>query len=187
MFKNNIQTHLLGGLLEWLTGSLGPMGIQMPADIFSLSGVFDLTLQVLGLGWDYIKLKAVKMMGEPVVNALMTGFTMFKVFATEGAMGIWKYVKDSFQDIKSMVIDAIKDMLITKVIEAGVKWLLSLLIPGAGFIKAIMAIKDIIVFFVESAIMLIPAITDAILALARGDIAGVAKAIRENAVFEDDG
>ncbi len=39
------------------------------------------------------------------------------------------------------------------------------------------AIKDIIVFFVESAIMLIPAITDAILALARGDIAGVAKAM----------
>ncbi|GAB5419085.1 MAG: hypothetical protein Crog4KO_05930 [Crocinitomicaceae bacterium] len=36
------------------------------------------------------------------------------------------------------------------------------------------AIKDIIVFFVESAIMLIPAITEAILALARGDIAGVA-------------
>jgi hypothetical protein len=33
-------------------------------------------------------------------------------------------------------------MLITKVIEAGIKWLLSLLIPGAGFIKAIMAIKD---------------------------------------------
>ncbi len=40
-----------------------------------------------------------------------------------------------------------------------------------------MAIKDIIVFFVESAIMLIPAITNAILALARGDIAGVAKAM----------
>ncbi|GAB5419083.1 MAG: hypothetical protein Crog4KO_05910 [Crocinitomicaceae bacterium] len=177
MFKANIQKHLLGGLLEWLTGSLGPMGIQMPDDIFSLSGVFDLTLQVLGLGWDYIKLKAVKMMGEPVVNALMTGFTMFKVFATEGAMGIWKYVKDKFQDIKSMVIDAIKDMLIAKVLEAGIKWLLSLLIPGAGFIKAIMAIKDIIVFFVESAIMLIPAITEAILALARGDIAGVAKAM----------
>jgi hypothetical protein len=49
-----------------------------------------------------------------------------------------------------MVIDAIKDMLITQVIEAGIKWLLSLLIPGAGFIKAIMAIKDVIVFFVKS-------------------------------------
>ncbi|WP_430406428.1 hypothetical protein [Fluviicola sp.] len=60
------------------------------------------------------------------------------------------------------MIDAIKDMLITQVIQAGIKWLLSLLIPGAGFIKAIMAIKDLIVFFVESAMMLIPAITEAI-------------------------
>ncbi|MGV3613135.1 MAG: hypothetical protein ACO1N0_19395 [Fluviicola sp.] len=40
-----------------------------------------------------------------------------------------------------------------------------------------MAIKDLIVFFVESAMMLIPAITEAILPLAAGSIAGVAKAI----------
>ena len=92
-------------------------------------------------------------------------------------MGIWEFIKDKFGDLKEMVIDAIKDMLITQVIEAGIKWLLSLLIPGAGFIKAIMAIKDVIVFFVESAIMLIPALIEAILALAAGSVAGVAKAI----------
>jgi hypothetical protein len=40
-----------------------------------------------------------------------------------------------------------------------------------------MAIKDVIVFFVESAIMLIPALIEAILALAAGSVAGVAKAI----------
>ena len=176
MFKANIQKHLLGGLLEWLTGSLGPIGIQMPNDIFSLSGVFDITIQVLGLGWDFIRLQAVRMMGEPMVKVLEGGFSMFKTFATKGAAGIWEFVKDKFQDIKATVIDAIKDMLITKVLEAGIKWLLSLLIPGAGFIKAIMAIKDIIVFFVESAIMLIPAITKAILALAAGNLAGVAEA-----------
>jgi hypothetical protein len=65
-------------------------------------------------------------------------------------------------------------MLITQVIEAGIKWLLCLLIPGAGFI---MAIKDVIVFFVESAIMLIPSLIEAIMALAAGSVAGVAKAI----------
>ena len=87
------------------------------------------------------------------VNALTKGYDMFTTFATQGVMGIWEYLKDQFTDLKETVIDAIKDMLITEVIEAGIKWLLSLLIPGAGFIKAIMAIKDIIVFFVESAIM----------------------------------
>jgi Domain of unknown function (DUF4157) len=177
MFKANIQKHLLGGLLEWLTGSLGPMGIIVPEDIFSLGGIFNLLMQVLGLGWDYLRLKAVKMMGEPVVNALTSGYDMFITFSTKGVDGIWEYLKESFSDLKETVIEAIKSMLITQVIEAGIKWLLSLLIPGAGFIKAIMAIKDVIVFFVESAIMLIPALIEGILALAAGSVAGVAKAI----------
>lgn len=177
LFKANIQKHLLGGLLEWLTGSLGPMGITVPDDIFSLSGIFNLLMQVLGLGWDNIRLKAVKIMGEPTVKAMETGYDMFKAFATKGIDGIWEYLQESFTDLKETVIDAIKNMLITQVIEAGIKWLLSLLIPGAGFIKAIMAIKDVIVFFVESSIMLIPAIIEGILALAAGSVAGVAKAI----------
>ncbi len=177
LFKANIQKHLLGGLLEWLTGSLGPMGITVPDDIFSLSGIFNLLMQVLGLGWDNIRLKAVKIMGEPTVKVMETGYDMFKAFATKGIDGIWEYLQESFSDLKETVIDAIKNMLITQVIEAGIKWLLSLLIPGAGFIKAIMAIKDVIVFFVESAIMLIPAIIEGILALAAGSVAGVAKAI----------
>jgi hypothetical protein len=177
LFKANIQKHLLSGLLEWLTGSLGPMGITLPDDIFSLSGIFNLLMQVLGLGWDYLRMKAVKMMGEPVVNALTAGYDMFIAFSTKGIDGIWEYLQESFSDLKETVIDAIKNMLITQVIEAGIKWLLSLLIPGAGFIKAIMAIKDVVVFFVESAIMLIPALIEGILALAAGSVAGVAKAI----------
>ncbi|MES2557885.1 MAG: DUF4157 domain-containing protein [Bacteroidota bacterium] len=180
LFKANIQKHLLGGLLEWLTGAMGPMGITIPDDIFSLSGIFSLVMQVLGLGWDLLRMNAVKSMGEPTVNALETGadvgFSIFKTMKSGGVMGLWEFAKEKFSDLKETIIDAIKEMLITKVIEAGIKWLLSLLIPGAGFIKAIMAIKDIIVFFVETAIMLIPAVTEAILALASGSVAGVAKA-----------
>ncbi len=178
-FKANIQTHMLGGLITWLTGSLGPMGITLPDDIFSLKGIFSLVMQVLGLGWDFIRQKAFMMMGEPMVNALTKGYDMFTTFATKGVAGIWEYLKDQFSDLKETVIEAIKGMLITQVIEAGIKWLLSLLIPGAGFIKAIMAIKDLIVFFVEAAMMLIPAITEAILALAAGSVAGVAMAIEK--------
>src|SRR5690554_7901653 len=145
------------------------MGSNIPDDIFSLQGIFSLVMQVLGLGWSYIRKKAVMMMGERMVNALTKEYKMFTTFAKKGVMGIWEYLKDQFTDLKETVIDAIKGMLITKVIKAGIKWLMSLLIPGAGFIKAIMAIKDLIVFFVESAMMLIPAITEAILALAARD------------------
>ncbi len=176
-FVTNIETHLITGLVEWLTGTLGPMGITMPENLFSLKGIFELVMQILGLGWHFIRAKAVKLLGEPAVKFLETSFELFTLFINEGISGIWEYLKEKFNDLKETVIEEIKSLLIVQVVEAGIKWLISLLVPGAGFIKAIMAIKDFVVFFVESAIALIPTITDAILGLARGSVAFVANAI----------
>ncbi len=176
-FEKNIKKHLLGGLFKWLSGAMGPMGIEVPEDLFSIKGIFNLIVQVLGLGWDFIRDKLVRAVGEKAVNLLEKGFEIIKVIHQKGIDGIWEFVQEKFQDLKISVLDAIQDMVIVEVIKAGVKWLLNLLIPGAGFIKAIMAIKDIIVFFVESAIALIPAITEAILALASGAKNRVAAAI----------
>ena len=179
LFKANIQKHLLGGFVTWITGALGPVGITIPDNLFSLPGIFNLVMQVLGLSWDYVRKKSVKLIGEPMVNAMETGSEVFKTVKEKGVAGIWEQVQDKFADLKETIIDSIKDMLITQVIEAGIKWLLSLLIPGAGFIKAIMAIKDLIVFFVESAIMLIPSLIQAIKSLASGNVSGVSKAIEK--------
>jgi hypothetical protein len=105
---------LLGGLLEWLTGTMGPMGITIPEDIFSLSGIFSLVMQVLGVGWDMLRMKAVKSMGEPTVNALETGadagFSIFKTMRSGGIMGLWEFAKEKFSDLKETIIDAIKDV-----------------------------------------------------------------------------
>ena len=179
MFMANIQKHMLGGFVGWLTGAMGPTGITIPDNLFSLKGIFSLVMQVLGLSWDFMRKKAVLLMGEPMVAAMEKGFEMFQIIRTQGVSGMWEYIKEQFTDLKETIIDSIKQMLITQVIEAGIKWLLSLLIPGAGFIKAIMAIKDLIVFFVESAIMLIPSLIEAIRSLASGNVSGVAKAIEK--------
>ncbi|WP_452596838.1 eCIS core domain-containing protein [Pontimicrobium sp. MEBiC01747] len=179
MFMANIQKHMLGGFVTWLTGAMGPVGITIPDDLFSLKGIFSLVMQVLGLGWDFMRKKAVLLLGEPMVEAMEKGFEMFQIIREKGVSGMWEHIKEQFTDLKETIIESIKSMLITQVIEAGIKWLLSLLIPGAGFIKAIMAIKDLIVFFVESAIMLIPSLIEAIRSLASGNVAGVAKAIEK--------
>ncbi len=176
-FVAKIETHLITGLVEWLTGTLGPMGITLPEDIFSLKGIFELVMQILGLGWDFIRAKAVKLLGEPAVQFLETSFELFTLFINEGISGIWEYLKDKFTDLKETVIDEIKSFLMVQVVKAGIQWLISLLIPGAGFVKAIMAIKDFVVFFVESAMALIPTITQAILGLARGSVSVVASAV----------
>ena len=68
--------------------------------------------------------KAVKLLGEPVVQALETGFELFQIIRTEGIAGLWEYLKDQFNDLKETVIEGILDMIITTVVDAGIKWVL---------------------------------------------------------------
>jgi hypothetical protein len=183
-FISNLPKHLLNALLTWLTGELGPMGIKLPDDIFSLEGIFSLVMQILGLTWDAIRAKAVKLLGENVVKGLEKTFEIFQVLKTEGVTGLWKYVKEMFGNIKEMVIDTIMDLIQTEVIQAGIKWILGLLTPAGAFIKAAMAIYDIVKFFIDNASKiadLIEAIIDGIAEIAKGSISGAAKLI-ENAL-----
>ena len=183
-FVSNIFTHLQTGLIAWLTGTLGPTGIQIPENLFSLAGIFNLVMQVLGLTWDYIRSKAVKMFGETVVAAMEKGAEIFQVLRTGGVMGLWEYIKEQFTDLKEMVIEQIKSMVTNEVIKAGVKWILGLLSPVGAFIKAATAIYDIIMFFVERATQIgefVNSVLDAVGAIASGAIGGAAKLV-ENAL-----
>ncbi|MTJ09806.1 DUF4157 domain-containing protein [Anabaena sp. UHCC 0204] len=183
-FTTNIVTHLQTGLITWLTGALGGMGLQLPEDIFSLPGILSLVMQVLGLNWGYIRGKGVKLLGEPVVGAMEQGSELFPMLMNGDYVGMWEHLKEDFNDLKESVIEQIKEMVITQVITAGVKWIIGLLNPASAFVKAAMAIYDIVMFFINrgSQIMdLVNAITDAIAAIANGAIDGAAKLV-ENAL-----
>ena len=183
-FAANIGKHLQAGLIGWLTGTLGPIGIQIPDDIFSLPGIFSLVTQVLGLTWDFIRSKAVKLFGEPVVAGMEKTVEIFQIVRDRGAMGLWEHVKEQFGDLKQTVIEEIKNMVVTQVITAGVKWVLSLLNPASAFVKAAMAIYDIIMFFVNrgsQVLELVNAVVDAVSAIASGAVDGAAKLV-ENAL-----
>ncbi|CAM1358366.1 phage tail protein [Tenacibaculum xiamenense] len=179
-FGANIKQHMIKGLIEWLTGSLGNVGITLPDNLFSLSGIFSLVTQMLGLTWDYFRSKAVKLLGEPVVAGMEKAVEIFQIVRKDGVEGLWQYIKDQFSNLKEMVMDAIRDMIITKVVEAGIKWILGLLSPAGAFVKAAMMIIDIVKFFVERAAQifeLVNAFINSIKALAAGNVKAVAKGI----------
>lgn len=187
-FVSNIAKHLQSGFIAWLTGALGPSGITIPDDVFSLKGIFSLVLQVLNLTWPVIRGIAAKVFGEPIIAALEKGVEkgaeIFQILVKEGPIGLWEHIKEQFTDLKATLMDQIQDMLITQVIQAGVKWILGLLNPVAAFVKAAMAIYDIVMFFVERAQQIadfINSVIDAIAAIAKGQVSGVAKLI-ENAL-----
>ncbi len=185
-FLGNITNHLQSGLVGWLTGTMGSMGIEIPEDIFSLKGIFSLTTQILGLSWNTIRGKATKMFGEKTVTGMEESVGMVQVLRDKGPTGLWEQVQSDFSDLKESVMGEIKNLLIVQVIQAGVKWILGLLNPASAFVKAAMAIYDIIMFFVNqgSQVMeLVNAVIDAVIAIAQGAVGGAAKLV-ENALVK---
>ena len=183
-FIGNISTHIKTGLIGWLTGAYAQVNISIPENIFSLSGAFNLVTQVLGLTFNYIRSKAVKMFGSKAVSTIEKGSELFQTLKSGGIPALWDLVKDKMNDLKSMVIDQIKDTVVGQVIQAGIKWIISLLNPAGALLKAGMAIYEIITFFVDRAafvVELVQSVVEAVGAIARGAVEGVANKV-ENAL-----
>lgn len=148
-FKTNIKQHLVGGLIEWLTGALSSVPIQLP-DTWNLKGILSLVLQILGLTYDRIRAKLVKRVGEKVVSAIETGVTIVRRLITEGPIALWHMLKEKAAEIKQQVMDGIRTWVITNVVKQGIIKLLSFLNPAGALVQAVLAIYNTIMFFVEN-------------------------------------
>jgi len=183
-FGANIAKHLKGGFIGWLTGAMQGVSITLPENVFSLKGIFSIVMQVLNLGWQGIRGIGAKVIGEPVMKAIETGVEIVQIVRKDGIAGLWEHLKEQFNDLKATVMDAIMNMLQTQVIQAGIKWILGLLSPVGAFVKAAMAIVDVVKFFIQRAAQigeLVSAFVDSVAAIASGKVSAVARAI-ENAL-----
>jgi hypothetical protein len=183
-FATNIWTHLKTGFFGWLTGAMQGVSFTMPEDAFSLKGIFSISMQVLGIGWQGIRAIGTTVIGEPVMKALETGVEVVQMVKKDGIAGLWEHLKDQFQDLKATVMDAIMGIIQSQVIQAGIKWVLGLLSPVGAFVKAAMAIIDVVKFFMQRAAQigeLVKAFTQSIAAIASGKVGAVAASI-ENAL-----
>ena len=61
-FAGNIWTHLKAGFMKWLFGSLAKAGIEIPTDL-TLPSILKLVLGVLGITYERMRAKAVKLIG----------------------------------------------------------------------------------------------------------------------------
>lgn len=182
-FLNNIGRHLMQGLMGWLFGALASAGIQMPTT-FDLRSILGLVLQVLGLTYANFRQRAVRILGEGVVRALETTAEIFQVLITEGPAGLWRWIREQFETLKEQMISQVRDFIMERVIMAGIQWILGMLNPASAFIRACLAIKDIVVFFIERGrqiLDLVNAIIDSVTAIAQGNLTAAANWV-ENAL-----
>ena len=147
-FVDNIGTHLTKGIRGWLFGALADAGIEIP-DTFDFKGILKLVLSIIGATWQALRAMIVKRIGEPVMAKIERTVGFVKMLVEQGPIALWKSFMAKLGDIRGMVMEQIKSFLITKVIVAGVTWLISMLNPAAAFAKAVKAIVDVVNFFVE--------------------------------------
>ena len=180
-FKDNILDHLRKGLMSWLFGALAEAGVELP-DKFDLMGIIKLLASLFGLTWTNIRNRLVKQIGEKAMAAVEKGVEIFSVLATQGVAGLWQMLMDKLGDIKEMILEQVKDFVITKIITAGITWLIGLLNPAAAFIKACKMIYDVVMFFVDNGsriLKFVNTVIDSVADIVKGNVCGVVNKIND--------
>lgn len=147
-FGKNFLTHLKDALFNWLTGSLE--GIKLP-ETWDLKGIASVALQMLGISYDNIRAHLVKIIPESVVANIEKSLPILITLVKDGPMAAWEQLKEMAGDLKDSFVDAAKEWVKSMIVTKAIETIASMLIPGAGIIRAVVGIYDAIVFFIQKA------------------------------------
>lgn len=149
-FVNNIWEHLKKGFMKWLFGALAGAGIEIPSDL-SLPSILKLVLSVLGITYEKMRAKAVKLLGPTAVAVIEKVVEYIRTLVTGGPAALWEKIKEDLSNLKEMVIDAIQDWLITTIVKQAVTKIVSMFNPAGAIVQAVLMIYNVVMFVVERA------------------------------------
>lgn len=136
-FFDNIATHLLNGLVGWLMAELRDANVPAPTD-FSLRGIIGWVLQVLGISMEAVweKLAQHPRVGpervariRSMISTLEGIWTFIRDVQERGIAAIWERIQEQLSNLWNTVLDAIKNWIMERIINAVVTRLLSMLDP----------------------------------------------------------
>lgn len=180
-FVDNIWTHLKAGFMAWLFGSLMEAGVEVPKDL-SLGSILKLVLQVLGLTYDRLRAKAVKLLGERAVGVIEQVAKFIWTLVTEGPAKLWEMIKEYLSNLKEMIIDAVQEWVITTLIKAAVTKLVSMFNPVGAIIQAILTIYNVVMFLIErinQILAFVESVVNSVYEIATGQIGAAANWIEK--------
>lgn len=177
-FFDNILTHLLGGLRDWLFGELASAGINPPADL-SFQSILGFVLDVLGLSmdnvWERLELKIGAERVAQIRGAIdtLTGiWTFIKDVWERGPIAIWEYVQEQLSNLWDMVLEQVQNWVVTRIITQVTTRLLSMLDP-----TGIMAVVNSFIAFYRAIQSFIEKLRE-MLEIVNSFVAGVANIAR---------
>ncbi|MCX2574532.1 eCIS core domain-containing protein [Pedobacter sandarakinus] len=184
-FFGNIFTHLLSGVVNWLTAEMQSVGITPPTD-FSFGSIFNFILQILGITVDNIFNLLATRIGEERAQRLRgmldmaTGAWSFIADVVErGPAAIWERIQEQLSNLWDTVVTNVVTFINERIMAQATGWLLSLL-DATGImpvVNSILAIYNAIESMVEYFVPILRIINEYITMIAdvaRGNIAGAA-------------
>lgn len=132
-FLNNIGTHLLSGLQNWLFGTLADAGVEIPSDL-SIRSLLGMAMDVLGITLDNVLERLALKIGPERVAQIRTVLdTLTGVWAfvrdviERGPIAIWEYIQDQISNLWNVIKEGIMGFIQEKVIQQAIGWLMSFL------------------------------------------------------------
>jgi hypothetical protein len=180
-FASKVGEHLNTALIKWIVGPLGDAGVYIPK-AFSLIEIVKLVLSVLGLTWQNIRGKLVKIIPEPVLVLLEKTAGIVVTLVKDGPAAAWEQIKTELSELKDMLVAKITEMVTSEVVKAAVVKLVSMLNPAGAVIQAIIAIYNTITFFIQKINQIaavVASFIDSIAAIAAGQIENAAKKVEQ--------
>ena len=181
MFASNIGEHLKTALIKWITGPLGAAGVYIPKS-FNLIEIVKLVLSVLGLSWQNIRSKLLKIIPEPVLVVLEKTAGVLVTLVRDGPAAAWQEIKNEMNELKDSMIAKVTEMVTTEIVKAAVVKLVSMLNPAGAVIQAIIAIYNTITFFIQKINQIaavVGSFIDSVAAIAAGQVDSAAKRVEQ--------
>ncbi|GAQ22439.1 hypothetical protein DEIGR_102467 [Deinococcus grandis] len=145
-FAGNAPKHLQNGLGQWLTGA---SGITFPARL-DLQGVFLTALSVMGLTYQALRGRLVRALGpngERQVSAAEGTLDTLKTLRS--GLHRAEELKTNQAPISGEVVSGLKSEVTKSVVTAGITKVASMLIPGGGFVQALLGAFRSVQFVVQ--------------------------------------
>ena len=169
-FGENFLTHLQAGIIGWLTGALGSTGIQLP-ERFDLMGVISLVAQILGLAWQNLRQRLVRLVGERGVQVIEFVAGYVQTLIEGGWAGLWERIQNDLSTLRDLVLQGIRDFLVERVIMAAITRLATMFNPVGALVNILIAVYNFYTFIrdqVQRIAQVVGTVVEAIGNIARG-------------------
>ncbi len=187
MVSRNLWGVLQGGLMSWLSGSLG-VTIPDGAVKFDVAGIITLGLNALHLGYDALKAGVIAGLTKhgvkdpaTVVGRLETGalagFTLLQTIRGKGLAGAWDALTQQVRDSLGAALDGAKAAVMQwveqRVVQGVIAQLVALCTPVGDIVELLLTIYKAVQFFLDKMHALgrfMATLKDAVTRVAHGDV-----------------